>query len=212
MSHSTCGPAARVLVPLLLPLALAAAGCGPFTPGRLEAHRVVPPRDVTHVSLDEVDSTGGTSPYVFRARPGGVLIAYFGYASCPDVCPATLATVRQALELVGPESDRVDFAFVTVDPVRDTAAVLVPYVRTFFPAGHAIRPADQSSLGAAERAFGAASTVTRAPHGEVRVSHTPFLYAVDARGRVGFEWAFGVTPARLAADLRSLLGSRGDTR
>lgn len=202
-------PAVRTLPLALALMASLAAGCGPLTRGRSESHPVSPPRDVSGITLTEVDSSGVTRPYGFRAAPGGVVLAYFGFASCPDVCPTTLAAVRQALALLGPAASRVELAFVTVDPARDSAAVLAPYVRSFVPRGRALRPSDQASLGRAERAFKAASSVTRVPGGEVRVSHTPYLYAVDARGGVVFEWGFGVTPARLAADLRALLGAKG---
>jgi protein SCO1 len=209
MSTTNRGPAARVLRNLPLLLTLLGAGCGRLSPGGFHGHRVVPVRDVSTITLPALELAGPAHPYTFRAAPGGLVLAYFGYASCPDVCPATLAGVREALELLGPDAARVKVAFVTVDPRRDSASVLLPYVRTFFADGIALRPADQGALGRAERAFGSASTVVRRPDGEVRVSHTPYLYVVDEHGRMGVEWAFGIPPAKLAADLRFLLRTRG---
>ncbi len=162
---------------------------------------------VGHVSCTEVLPDGSERPFVFKAPPGKLLFVTFGYTSCPDICPTTLSDLRRALRDVGPLAPSVEMAFVTVDINRDTAAVLAPYVRSFVPGGHAIRPHQQSVLGPVQSAFGATSVVTRAADGSVQVSHTGTSYLVDERGRVRVEWPFGIGPKDMAHDLRVLLAA-----
>ena len=89
-----------------------------------------PAPQVDAVTLPDV-SNGG-EPFEFRAADGGLLVVYFGYTNCPDVCPTTMADLRTALGDIGDDADRVDVAMVTIDPDRDTP-VLTDYVQSFVP-------------------------------------------------------------------------------
>jgi protein SCO1/2 len=196
------------LAPCALFMALATAGCGQDARPHLAGH--VPPqeRNVGSVSLPEVRPGQPERPFAFRPQPGHVLFVFFGYVSCPDICPTTLSDLRKALKLLGPDASRVDLALVTVDAERDTAEVLAPYVESYVAGGHGLRPATQAELASAERAFGATSAVTRAPNGKIEVSHTADSYLVDDSGRVALVWDYGTGPAYLAGDLRHFLGLR----
>lgn len=197
--------------PLRLATALAlvwlAGGCtveggGPALKGDVPLQ----PLEVGHVSLPEVDASGASRPFVTRARPGGLLLVFFGFVSCPDICPTTLSDVKRALRAIGPSAERVEVAFITVDPVRDSAAVLAPYLASFFErGGHALRPATQADLAQAQRAFQATSTITRQADGHVDVSHTAATSVVDEAGRVRVTWPFGTSSADMAHDLRMLV-------
>ena len=186
-------------------LALAAGcslqGTGPHFNGHVPARTTL----VGQVSLPEVHPGQPDRPFVFRARPGQLLYVFFGYASCPDICPTTLSDLRKAIRLLGRDSGKVELALVTVDSDRDSAAVLAPYVESYVPGGHALRPKTQGQLGAAETAFGATSTITRTPSGKNEVSHTAVSYLVDDTGRIVLMWDFGTPPADLASDMRTLL-------
>lgn len=184
------------------------AGCGrgaAHAPlgGRLPANTA----PVGELALPEARADRMGVPFRFRPAPGHVLVVYFGYTTCPDVCPTTLGDLHRALARLGGDSQRVDVAFVTVDPDRDTPDVLAPYLAGFVADGHPLRPASQSQLAEAERAFGATSSVTRNPDGEVEVSHSGTMYVVDDRGRIADEWPFGSTADLMANDLRILLGA-----
>ena len=89
----------------------------------------------------------------------------------------------------------VQLAMITVDPRRDTPAVLTHYVHAFFPRGLALRTADPKLLAQVAKTFGAAYRVTTEKDGSVDVLHTPFVYAVDDTGRLRVQWSFG-TPSR----------------
>jgi protein SCO1/2 len=165
-----------------------------------------PPPLVADASLPDV-SRGGTD-FSFRAEPGEILVVYFGYTSCPDICPTTLADLRLALGDLGADGDRVEVAVVTVDPFRDTDEVLAGYVQAFIPDGHALRTADTDRLTDVAEAFGAGYQLTMNESGEVvDVAHTAFLYAVDEEGRLQVSWPFGVSAADLGADLEILLAN-----
>ena len=182
------------------------AGCGRSSghapPG---ARASAPVARVGEIALPEVRTEGGASPFRFQAPPGHLLVVYFGYTTCPDVCPTTLSDLHHALALLGSDAARVELAFVTVDPARDTAQVLAPYVTAFVSGGHALRPGSEAQLASAERAFGASSSVTKNADGVIEVSHSAEGYLVDEQGRIVGQWPFGTLPERMASDLRTLL-------
>jgi protein SCO1/2 len=151
------------------------------------------------------DAEGGEAVRL-RAAAGGLLLVYFGYTLCPDVCPTTMSDVRVALDGLTPsQRRRVRVAMVTVDPRRDTPAVLTHYVHAFFRRGLALRTTDERLLAAVARSFGAAYRVTKEKDGTIDVMHTAYVYAVDDTGHVRLQWAFG-TPARsYRQDVRQLL-------
>lgn len=189
----------------------ASAGCagqglsGVVRAEPLEVAAVALP-DVTPPDLRAGGVVGADGRLAMRAAPGRLLLVSFGFLNCPDVCPTTLADVRAALRrLDAAEAARVDVAFVTVDPDRDTPAAMAEYLAGFLPRFHAVR-AEAGALAPALDAFLARAEVTVAPDGTVEVAHSAVLYAVDATGRVVVEWPFGTGATALAEDLRILLG------
>jgi protein SCO1/2 len=185
---------------LLAVLALALVACGPPP----EPAGIVrdPAPVVGDVSLPDV-TTG--EDFAFVAPPDEVLVVYFGFTSCPDVCPTTLADLRRALEELGRDADRVSVAMATVDPDRDTEEVVTGYLHSFVPDGHPLRTDDDAELAAAAEAFGASYEVTTADDGRIDVAHTGFLYAVDDRGRLALTWPFGIAWQDIQTDLELLL-------
>ncbi len=191
---------------MLLAAVLLLSGCGAGAERARPLGQVPPqPTNVAAIELPEVRPGAPDQPFTLRARPGHLLYVYFGYVSCPDICPTTLADLSQALRRLRGDAQRVDVAFVTVDPARDTAAVLAPYLASFVAGGHPLRPATQSQLGQAEVAFGATSRVVKLASGEIQVAHTSLAYLVDERGEVLVQWDFGVHPDDLVHDIRWFL-------
>lgn len=166
----------------------------------------VPPAQVGGESLPE--PANGGAPFRFTARPGGLLLVYFGYTSCPDVCPTTLAVLRTALRKIGKRAERVELAMVTIDPGRDTPDRLGAYVTSFVPGAHALRTDDADALRRVAEAFGASYSVATDPSGLTEVSHTPFVYIVNDRGELLAQWPFGVQAPDVAHDLSVLLSPR----
>lgn len=191
-------------------VAAALAGCGGDDTTTLNGFTRTPPARVAAVGLPDVAPGAGGRTMPFRADRGGLLLAYFGYTYCPDICPTTLADVRRALErLPAAERRRVAVAMTTVDPARDTRKVLNGYLSHFLPSWHALRTTDPAALRRAEEAFGVRHEIgPKDARGEYDVSHTAVLYAVDDQGVVRVEWPFGTESDAIASDLRTLLAAR----
>jgi len=152
------------------------------------------------------DLSQNEDPFEFRAQPGGILLVYFGFTFCPDMCPTTLSDVQAALEQLGDQGDLVDVAFVTVDPDRDQGEQLTGYIGFFTNGrGHALRTDDPELLAQAAEAFGVQYEVEVSDDGDVEVGHTAHLYAVDDQGRMLITWPFGVPADALANDIAYLL-------
>lgn len=140
---------------------------------------------------------------------GKVVVVFFGYIQCPDICPTKLVSLQETMRLLGPAADRVQVLFVTVDPERDTRDVLAAYMPWF----------DTHFLGL----FGdAAATFEIAQEfrifytkvtGETALGysldHSATSYVYDPQGRLRLLIRYGETPARIAADLRQLLNEAG---
>jgi protein SCO1 len=217
-SRATAPSLRRLLRPAILLAAglavmvLAACGsggggqAGVGDDGGIRGIQRTPEPVVSTVTLPDATQAGADMAMV--AAPGHLLLVYFGYTSCPDVCPTTLADVRSAIgDLSRRDAERVDLAMVTIDPARDSGDVLARYVRSFVPAAHALVTADDSRLRAAADAFGATYSVQPAADGgEPEVGHSAFLYAVDDTGTIVVTWSFGTPAADIAHDLDLLLG------
>lgn len=195
---------ARTALAALLLVALL-AGCGGDTDRDrgFVGYSVTPAPEVGDLSLPDA-STGG-EPMVLRADGDGLLLVYFGYTHCPDICPMTLSDLSLVLSEIE-EPGRVDVAMVTVDPDRDTDDVLSGYVESFVPDGHALRTTDDATLRAVADRFGASYSVTPGADGAIDVAHTASVYAVDASGIVQLAWTFGTVADDIRDDIDALLG------
>lgn len=189
---------------LALVVAAQAGACGSDEPRELAGVRRTPLPDVSGATLPDV-SQGG-EPFRFVADEGELLVVYFGYTMCPDVCPTTLSDVRGALRLLDPgEAERIDLAFATVDPDRDHAELITGYVQSFVPGASALRTTDADELAAAAEPFGVVYDVTTGDEGEIEVIHSAFTYVVDDEGRLLVTWPFGIPADDIASDLELLL-------
>jgi protein SCO1/2 len=141
-------------------------------------------------SLDD-DSGHAVTAASYR---GDVVLLYFGYTNCGDVCPATLARLASALATLGPDTARIKVLFVSVDPARDTPAVLTRYLRHFGPAFVGLRGDDTRLLQLNKR-----YRVT------YEVSHSSAVFIFDGQGRARLIAESPDTPAAIAHDLRKLL-------
>lgn len=199
----------RRSVVVLIALALLVAACG---------GEEAEPRGIVRSPLPEMagyslpDAANGNADFAFRADPGELLLVYFGYTSCPDVCPTTLADVRSALEDLGDDAQYVDLAMITVDPDRDDAERLTGYVQSFVPDSHALRTEDADELWNVAQPFGAFYEVETSDDGTIEVGHTAFLYGIDDAGLLQLQWAFGTEPEDLRSDFALLLNRAKENR
>jgi cytochrome oxidase Cu insertion factor (SCO1/SenC/PrrC family)/mono/diheme cytochrome c family protein len=146
----------------------------------------------------------------FRAASeAGVQVVYFGYTSCPDVCPTTMADLAVALrKLPAGMADRVETVFVTVDPARDLD-IAAEYAQSFVPDADAAGTLDEELLADAAEPFGVVYSVDEVD-GEVVVEHSPFLYLVNDEGELLVTWQFGESSDNIAADVEMFLERGGE--
>jgi cytochrome oxidase Cu insertion factor (SCO1/SenC/PrrC family) len=133
---------------------------------------------------------------------GKLVVLYFGYTYCPDVCPTELQSISLALDKLGAAAETVQPVFITVDPERDTPARLAEFVSSFHPGliGLTGSIADIKKTAIAYRTFFARNSAT-AP-GEYSVDHTGFIYLVGTDGHyLGF-LPPGVSPDEIADAIR----------
>ena len=128
-----------------------------------------------------LDANG--APVTERSFHGRFALIYFGYASCPDICPTTLATMSAALDLLGPGGARVQPVFITVDPGRDTPAALRAYVARVDPRLLALT-GPEDAVDDVLRSFHVQRSFLRQPDGDgYLVDHSAVLYLLGPDGR-----------------------------
>ena len=137
---------------------------------------------------------------------GQLMLVYFGFTYCPDICPADLQAIGLALDRLGNDADRLQPLFITVDPERDTAEHLAEYVKLFHPRLIGLT----GSLDAIRKAADAykvyfAKVPIGKEAGDYTVDHTAFIYLMDREGNyLGF-FPPGTTPDRMAEIIRPRL-------
>ena len=154
-------------------------------------------------TLELTDQTG--RPRRLEDWRGKVVVLFFGFTHCPDVCPTTLADLSQVMKQRGPDAERVQVLFVTVDPERDTPEVLGKYVGAFDPRFLGLY-GDAAATQRAAREFKVFFEKRKSADG-YSVDHSGQTYVIDPQGRL----RLFVRPERLGADLpddlRTLLKS-----
>jgi len=136
---------------------------------------------------------------------GKAVLIFFGYTRCPDVCPTTLQDAAEVARLLGPQADRFQVVFVTLDPARDTPDVLEPYVKSFNPSFLALRGDDASTRQVAQHFKVFFERVEGKSPGNETFDHTAASFIFDPEGRVRLYVRGGQGPEALTHDVRQLL-------
>jgi protein SCO1/2 len=136
-----------------------------------------------------------------KGRP---FLVFFGFTHCPDICPTTLFDVSQILQKLGPDADRTGALFITVDPERDTAAVLKDYLSNFDPHLRGLT-GDRASIDAALKAYRVYAKKVPLDGGDYTMDHTALVYLMDKDGQFVAPFDLKRTPEAAAADLRRYL-------
>ncbi|MEK7943363.1 SCO family protein [Pigmentiphaga sp. YJ18] len=136
---------------------------------------------------------------------GKVLVVFFGFVQCPDVCPTTLAEFVQVKNSLGKDGDKVQVAFVTVDPERDTPEILRAYVTQFDPGFLGLRgDADATARVAKSFKVFYAKVPGKEP-GSYTMDHTAGVYIYDPEGHLRLFARHNAGVDALASDIRQLL-------
>jgi len=213
--------ASRAWVAALVLPVLVLAGCG----GSADGNGVV-----TGVSTNESDNMNGAvlaAPYFLAdatltdtdGRPFDLrknldkplTLVFFGYSSCPDICPAVMANLASAVaRLDAADASKVQVWFVTTDPGRDTPAVLKTYVGRFDARFEGLTGPIKDILTVAHSVHIAVEKGPKLPGGGYEVTHGTPVLAVRKDGSVPILWTEGTSPSGLATDLTAILHGGGD--
>ena len=145
-------------------------------------------------------------PRSLKDFAGKVVVLFFGFTQCPDVCPTTMSELVEVRKLLGKDGERVQALFVSVDPERDTPAVLKAYMANFDPTFLALRPTSEAQLAALAKDF---KMYYKKVEGKTATSytmdHSAGSYVYDTQGKLRLYTRYGTGAAPLAADIRLLL-------
>ncbi|HUJ37353.1 MAG TPA: SCO family protein [Hyphomicrobium sp.] len=147
------------------------------------------------------DSTGKrVTEQSFR---GKYMLLFFGYTSCPDICPAGLQLMAGALEKLGPKAERITPVFISVDPERDTPEKLAGYVKNFDPrlVGLTGTPEEIAAVAKAYKVY-YAKTPSKEHPDDYTMDHTSIIYVMDPNG----EFVTHFTPATSVDEMAAKLG------
>lgn len=194
---------ATVAVPVLL-AAFALAGCGADAPAFKAS-------DVTGTTYGRDFALTGHDgkPRTLADFRGKVVVLFFGYTQCPDVCPTTLTELTEVMKQLGRDAERVQVLFATIDPDRDTAALLAQYVPAFNPAFLGLHgDADATARTAKEFRVFYQKQPGRTP-GTYTMDHSAGTFVFDPQGRLRVYVSYGQGPDVFVHDIRELLRAAG---
>ena len=197
----------------LLAMAAVLAGTGALALAGCE--RTAPPHRFNAIDLTGASYAQGFDLPDFNGKPrtladfkGKVTVVFFGYTQCPDACPTTMAELAGILKTLGPDASRVQVVFITVDPSRDTPALLKNYVTNFRPDFLALR-GDEAQTRQVIRDFKVvAEKVPGKTADSYTFDHTAGTYVFDPMGRIRLFASQSLDPTLLTADIQALLAEK----
>jgi len=139
---------------------------------------------------------------------GRVVVVFFGFTQCPDVCPTTLVELAAVRQQLGARAERLQGIFVTVDPERDTPELLKAYVANFDPSFVALRGTPEQTLAAAKHFKVFYAKVPGKTDTSYTIDHTAGAYVFDTRGRVRLFTRHGTGAQALLHDVEILLAEK----
>jgi protein SCO1 len=195
----------RFLLALAGAAALALAGC----------ERAAPPHHFNAIDLTGASYAQGFDLPDFNGKPrtladfaGKVTVVFFGYTQCPDACPTTMAELAGILKTLGPDAARVQVVFITVDPSRDSAALLKNYVTNFRPDFLALRGDEAQTQKLIKDFKLVVEKVPGRTADTYTIDHTAGTYVFDTQGHIRLFASQSLDPAQLADDIRTLLAEK----
>jgi protein SCO1/2 len=155
-------------------------------------------------ALDLTDQNG--VPFSLSQLTGDVVVVYFGYTTCPDLCPTTLSDFTAVKSALGARASQVKFLMVSLDPERDTLPVLKRYLAFFDPEFIGLR-GDTQQTAAVEAEYGVIAKRVDYPDSATKylIDHTALIYVIDPQGRFKLTYPYGTDPALIAQDIQHLM-------
>lgn len=138
---------------------------------------------------------------------GKIAVVFFGFTQCPDVCPTSMTTMAEVKRLLGAQGDRLQVLFITVDPERDTQALLKEYMANFDPSFIALRPEPDELKDVAAGFKIYYKKVPGSTPTSYTMDHSAGKYIFDTEARVRLFSAYGTDAATIASDIQILLSA-----
>jgi protein SCO1/2 len=195
----------RKLLPVLVAAALAfsVTACDKL-PGKQASFQNT---DVTGLDYAKgfslTDHTG--KPRTLADYKGKVVVVFFGYTQCPDVCPTTMAEMASVMQKLGPQADQVQVLFITLDPERDTRELLASYVPAFDKRFVGLYGTPEQTAKTAKEFKVFYSKVPGKEPGSYTIDHTAGSYVFDKEGRLRLFIRHGGGADAIVHDVRQLL-------
>jgi protein SCO1/2 len=139
-----------------------------------------------------------------RDLKGRPFLVFFGYTHCPDVCPTTLFEISEVIKALGNDAGRTEAVFITVDPERDTPAVIKDYLSNFDPHLRGLT-GDPAAINAAIKAYRVYAKKIPLKDGDYTMDHTAVVYLMDKDGHFVAPFNLKQTPQAAADQLRRYL-------
>jgi len=146
-----------------------------------------------------VDQNG--KPFTDRDMKGKPYLVFFGFTHCPDICPTTLFEMSQLMRKLGPDADRAGALFVTVDPGRDTPAIIKDYLASFDPHLRGLT-GDQAAIDQAIKDYRVYAKKVPLQNGDYTMDHTAIVYLMDKDGQFVAPFDLQRSPDAEATELR----------
>ncbi|WP_036316628.1 SCO family protein [Methylotenera mobilis] len=163
--------------------------------------------DITGVdfgnTLNLTDHTG--KPRSLTDFKGKVVALFFGYTHCPDVCPTTLTDMKQAMKLLGGQANELQVLFVTLDPERDTQALLAEYVPAFDASFIGLYGTKEQTASVLKDFKIFAAKVENKGRSGYTIDHSAGVYVFDKAGKIRLYIDYGTKPDAIASDVKKLL-------
>lgn len=193
----------RVLI-LLSVMIITFTACGPAPDYTFKGGTISPTQTAGEIAV--LDQHGR----IFRMseQGGKVVMIFFGFTHCPDVCPTTLSDFKAIKQQLGEDAERVRFVMVSVDPKRDTPQRLSEYVGNFDQEFVALSPSDEQLRDIAKKYQIQWELENPDANGNYNVAHTALTYVVDRSGQLRLAYPFGFSAKDMAEDVKYLLQYR----
>ena len=152
------------------------------------------------------DGKGGS--FQLSEQRGKLVLIFFGYTSCPDVCPTTLSEMKLVQKRLGSLADQVRFVFITVDPARDTPEIMAQYAASFSPSFIGLSGSEEE-LQPVWEGYGVyhEKRETASAVGYL-VDHSAFVYVIDRNGNMRETFSFRTPVDDVVGDVRYLVKER----
>jgi protein SCO1 len=150
-----------------------------------------------------IDHNG--KPRSIKEFAGKVVVVFFGFTQCPDVCPTTMAELAEVKKLLGKDGEKVQGIFITVDPERDTPALLKAYMANFDPTFLALSTSPEKLAIVAKDFKTYYKKVPGRTDTSYSMDHSAGSFVYDTTGKVRLYTRYGSGPEALAADIKLLL-------